>query len=60
MSEEENLEVVGQPQQNTRRKEDRQLGQMMPETRRLLEDFHRPYNVRLADLLDDQRFLWDG
>ena len=31
---------------------------MLPETRRLLIDFYRPYNKLLADLLDDQGYHW--
>lgn len=34
-------------------------GVMEPETRRFLRDFYRPYNRRLADMLDDPRFLWE-
>ena len=29
---------------------------MWPETRRMLDDFYRPYNVKLAELLGDDRF----
>ena len=32
---------------------------MSPVTRRYLGLFHQPYNVRLATLLKDERFLWD-
>jgi len=32
---------------------------MSTEARRLLDDFYRPYNEKLAKLLDDDRFLWD-
>ena len=32
---------------------------MLPETLTLLQDFYRPYNKRLADLLGgDERWLW--
>ncbi|KAI8519236.1 Carbohydrate sulfotransferase 15 [Branchiostoma belcheri] len=34
------------------------MGQMMPKTRRVLNDFYRPYNERLAALLNDTDFLW--
>ena len=33
---------------------------MLPETRRLLDDFYRPFNVKLAELLGDTSFLWEG
>ncbi|KAF0309722.1 Carbohydrate sulfotransferase 15 [Amphibalanus amphitrite] len=32
---------------------------MLPETRRLLRDFYRPFNRRLARLLRSDRFLWE-
>ena len=32
--------------------------QMKPETKKLLEDFYKPYNKLLASLIDDERFLW--
>ena len=31
---------------------------MHPETRKLLHDFFHPHNVKLAQLLQDDRFLW--
>ena len=31
---------------------------MLPETRKLLEDFYTPYNMELAELLGDDSFLW--
>ena len=31
---------------------------MLPETRQVLEKFYRPYNERLANLLQDERFRW--
>ena len=31
---------------------------MFPKTRKLLSEFFHPYNVRLAELLDDERYLW--
>ena len=32
---------------------------MMNETRQLLDNFFRPYNRLLADVLHDDRFLWN-
>lgn len=43
---------------NGRKKEQSMSGTMLPETRKLLENFHRQFNEKLADLLDDDRFLW--
>ena len=31
---------------------------MRPESKTLLEDFFKPYNIMLADFIGDQRFLW--
>ena len=34
---------------------------MLQETKDLLDDFYRPYNTRLAHLLEDEGYLWmDG
>jgi N-acetylgalactosamine 4-sulfate 6-O-sulfotransferase len=33
-------------------------GGMFAETKQLLEDFYKPYNIQLAQLLDDQEFAW--
>lgn len=37
---------------NTKKKE------MLPETRQILEEFYRPFNEKLADVLNDKRWLW--
>ncbi|CAH1229621.1 CHST15 [Branchiostoma lanceolatum] len=34
------------------------IGQMLPKTRRMLNKFYRPYNQRLAELLNDTDYLW--
>lgn len=44
---------------NKRKKADRTVGAMLNETRRLLNDFYEPYNQELADILDDDKFLWE-
>ncbi len=36
----------------------RSHGDILPKTRRLLEEFYEPYNKQLADFLQDDRFLW--
>lgn len=38
---------------------DHKVGSMLPETERILHQFFQPFINRLADLLDDQRFLWN-
>ncbi|XP_076446286.1 carbohydrate sulfotransferase 15-like [Babylonia areolata] len=37
----------------------RSIGPMWNETRRLLDDFYRPFNARLAHILQDSRFTWE-
>jgi N-acetylgalactosamine 4-sulfate 6-O-sulfotransferase len=44
---------------NKRKKADRTVGAMLNETRRLLNEFYEPYNRELADMLDDDKFLWE-
>ncbi|XP_078698377.1 carbohydrate sulfotransferase 15-like [Branchiostoma floridae x Branchiostoma belcheri] len=34
------------------------IGQMLPKTRKILNEFYEPYNQRLAVLLNDTDFLW--
>lgn len=33
-------------------------GSMLPETRRTLSEFYKPYNKQLAQLLGDDGYLW--
>ena len=33
--------------------------QMRHDTEALLEEFYRPFNQRLADLIGDSKFLWE-
>lgn len=37
----------------------RRIGPMLNSTSEILRDFYRPYVVRLASILNDERFLWD-
>ena len=37
---------------------DRAVGDMAERTRQLLQAYFRPWNTRLADLLQDEKFLW--
>ena len=34
--------------------------EMLPETKRLLDDVYGPYNKLLATLLEDKRYEWPG
>ncbi|KAG2441828.1 hypothetical protein HXX76_003436 [Chlamydomonas incerta] len=42
----------------TRNKNSDKYKPMLPETREMLEAFYRPYNERLAHVLNDDRWLW--
>ncbi|KAK3796013.1 hypothetical protein RRG08_063398 [Elysia crispata] len=59
LSAEEAEDVLEKPVANPRRAQDKKIGKMLPETRALLTTFYYKYNVQLARLLDDGRFLWD-
>ena len=37
---------------------DREKFTMKPETKKLLEEFYRPFNAKLVDLTGSKRFLW--
>ncbi|XP_035665240.1 carbohydrate sulfotransferase 15-like [Branchiostoma floridae] len=43
---------------HVRKPKDARVGPMLPKTQRMLNEFYRPYNQQLADLLNDKRFLW--
>ena len=43
--------VVQQTERNSNTKKKGKMGNMLPETRRLLESFYKPYNERLVKLL---------
>lgn len=44
---------------NTRTDSAQKKGDMLPETRQILQDFYSPYNSQLAALLRDTRFLYN-
>lgn len=46
-------------EKNANKNRKSKLGSMWPETRKLLQDFFRPHNRRLAELLHDDNFNWD-
>ncbi|XP_035652233.1 carbohydrate sulfotransferase 15-like isoform X2 [Oncorhynchus keta] len=50
--------LTKRPMSNTRRAADRILGPMLPSTRDLLRVFHRPFNHKLATVLDNKAFHW--
>ncbi|XP_035685602.1 carbohydrate sulfotransferase 15-like [Branchiostoma floridae] len=50
--------IFGFHTKNSQKKHYDSSGQMLPETRRILNEFYRPYNERLAELLNNTHFLW--
>uniref|UniRef100_A0ACB8F990 Carbohydrate sulfotransferase 15 n=1 Tax=Sphaerodactylus townsendi TaxID=933632 RepID=A0ACB8F990_9SAUR len=58
LSEKQEALITKSPASNTRRPEDRNLGPMLPLTKEILEDFYRPFNAKLAQVLCDEAFLW--
>ncbi|CAG05073.1 unnamed protein product, partial [Tetraodon nigroviridis] len=50
--------LTRRPMLNTRRAADINLGPMLSATRRLLREFHQPFNRKLASVLDNKEFFW--
>lgn len=50
--------ISAQDRAFVRNSQDKAVGDMLPETRKLLTNFYRKYNEQLATMLGDQRFLW--
>ena len=51
--------LFGSTRANRRRDSDKNLGPMLPETRELLEEYYRPFNHRLVELLGDEKYYWN-
>ena len=60
LSKKDSKRIFNAPRRNTRRPKDREVGDMLPITRQLLNNFYRPHNLLLAKLLQDDRFRWDS
>nr|XP_057914455.1 carbohydrate sulfotransferase 15-like [Doryrhamphus excisus] len=58
LSQQEEAVLTKSPSSNTRRPADRDLGPMLASTRKLLWEFHQPFNHKLAAVLDNKAFLW--
>ncbi|XP_060065551.1 carbohydrate sulfotransferase 15-like [Ylistrum balloti] len=52
--------VIHVPIANGRKNKDKRVGQMLDKTKQLLQEFYEPYNLELAALLGDDRFLWSS
>jgi hypothetical protein len=50
--------VMGHSIVNSGAEEYSKLGPMKPETIRILDKFYEPFVRKMAQLLDDDRFLW--
>lgn len=44
---------------NKRKKWDRNVGPMLNVTRKMLNDFYNLYNEELAEIMNDDQFLWE-
>ncbi|XP_016329266.1 carbohydrate sulfotransferase 15-like [Sinocyclocheilus anshuiensis] len=60
LSDQRQRQISKRPASNTRHPSDRDLGPMRPITRELLTLFYAPFNQRLAEVLQDESFTWDG
>uniref|UniRef100_A0A672KUW4 Sulfotransferase n=1 Tax=Sinocyclocheilus grahami TaxID=75366 RepID=A0A672KUW4_SINGR len=60
LSDQRQRQISKRPTSNTRHPSDRDLGPMRPITRELLALFYAPFNQRLAEVLQDESFTWDG
>ncbi|XP_028651079.1 carbohydrate sulfotransferase 15 [Erpetoichthys calabaricus] len=59
LTEQKEAEITKSPASNTRRPADKNLGPMLPVTREILQDFYKPFNVKLAEVLQNDSFLWE-
>ncbi|XP_046551224.1 carbohydrate sulfotransferase 15-like [Haliotis rubra] len=57
-SDNEMKHIAGRRIENQRTETGKQLGDMWPETRALLDNFFRPFNAQLASLLNNEAFKW--
>ena len=53
-------EMASKPIPNPRSDQFTGEGDMLKETRELLDEFYAPYNRKLRDVLGDDRFLWSS
>ncbi|KAK0142120.1 Carbohydrate sulfotransferase 15 [Merluccius polli] len=60
LTEQQEAEITQSPASNTRTESNRNLGPMLAVTRELLQDFYQPFNQKLAQVLQNNSFLWDS
>ncbi|XP_067681395.1 carbohydrate sulfotransferase 15-like [Haliotis asinina] len=58
LSDKEMKYIAGRRIENERTESGKQLGDMWPETRGVLDNFFKPFNAQLASLLNNDAFKW--
>lgn len=57
---ESKLFMADHNKKNKRNNQTLTLGDMLPETRDMLRQFYRPFNVNLSRLLNSDQYLWSN
>ncbi|XP_043959692.1 carbohydrate sulfotransferase 15-like [Gambusia affinis] len=60
LSKEIESQITRSPASNTRRPADKNLGPMLPITKEILQDFYKPFNEKLAKVLQKESFRWEN
>lgn len=60
LSKEIESQITKSPASNTRRPADKNLGPMLPITKEILQDFYKPFNEKLAKVLQKESFRWEN
>ncbi|XP_008312809.1 carbohydrate sulfotransferase 15 isoform X2 [Cynoglossus semilaevis] len=50
--------IMKNPASNTRKPADKNLGPMLSTTKKILQEFHTPFNMKLAKVMNNDSFLW--
>ncbi|XP_030842414.1 carbohydrate sulfotransferase 15-like [Strongylocentrotus purpuratus] len=58
LSQEALFNITSSFRENQRKQEDRSLGKLLPASQQLLDEFYKPFNEDLAQLLQDKKYLW--
>uniref|UniRef100_H3B8U9 Sulfotransferase n=1 Tax=Latimeria chalumnae TaxID=7897 RepID=H3B8U9_LATCH len=59
LTEQQEALITRRPASNTRRPQDKSLGPMLSYTKRILQEFYRPFNKKVSQVLNDHAFLWN-
>lgn len=60
MSKQETKKLVAPEAFNKRKPTKKSQEEMAEETKSEIENFYEPFNIHLAELLQDERFLWQS